>query len=108
MLRKNCTSAPRRFLTSTLQEDPEAFTLRTDAYDAWIDREPLKFHDDTNGPNAAWTWSTGDKVDIASFQPEKEDLRKWAYVMWDKERLDRWGILEESNEKYVCHHYDVE
>lgn len=31
---------------------------------------------------------------------------KWGYVMWDKERLDRWGVLKSSNEEYVRQCYE--
>ena len=48
---------------------------------------------DKDAPNAAWTWSTGNRVELHYYQPDKEDLRKWGYVMWDKERLDQCYIL---------------
>ena len=55
---------------------------------------------DKDAPNAAWTWSTGNKVELNYFQPDKEELRGWGYVMWDKERLGQWGILEEDPREY--------
>ena len=105
MLKKNLIDI-HMFLTRALGEQPYDYVYVTDAYDDWIDKSPLRFVDDGGGPNAAWTWSTGDIVELFSFQDQKTDLRKWGYVMWDKERLDRWGVLESSNKEYVRQYYD--
>lgn len=71
-------------------------------YDAWENQAFQGFHgdDDRDGPNAAWPWSTENKVEIRYYQSDKEGLRKWAYVMWDKERLDQWAILKENPHDY--------
>ena len=105
MLKKNLIDT-HFFLTRALVEDPYDYIYGTDAFNDWINKLPLRFVDDSDGPNAAWTWSNGDKVELFPFQYYKENLRKWGYVMWDKERLDRWGVLESSNEEYVRQCYD--
>lgn len=105
MLRKNLIDT-HFFLTRTLEEEPYDYVYRTNAFDDWVNKLPLRFVDDCDGPNAAWTWSNGDMVELFPFQPSKENPRKRGYVMWDKERLDRWGVLESSNEEYVRQCYE--
>ena len=105
MLRKNFIQT-HFFLTRALEEEPNDYVDRMNAFDDWIDKLPLRFADDSDGPNAAWTWSNGDIVELFHFQPSKKKFRKWGYVMWDKERLDQWGVLESSNEQYVRQCYE--
>lgn len=105
MLKKNLIDI-HLFLTRAMEEEPYDYVYRTDAFGDWINKLPLRFVDDSSGPNAAWTWSNGDIVELFSFQPPKEGLRQWGYVMWDKERLDRWRVLESSNEEYMRVDYD--
>lgn len=84
-------------LSSTLEENGvEYYGCCVD--DAWTSGAPLKFYGDSykDGPNAAWLWSTGGEAEVCYFQPDKEGLRKWGYVMWDKERLDRWAVLQQK------------
>lgn len=94
------------FLTEAMGEEPYGYVFRNAAFHDWMNKMPLRFVDDSSGPNAAWTWSNGDIVELFPFEPSKEDLRQWGYVMWDKERLDQWGVLESSNEEYIRHCYD--
>jgi hypothetical protein len=85
-------------LTNVLQGNPYEYN---DVYDRWIAREEQHFVSDYHGPNAAWCWSNGDRLEIDYFEG-REDLKKWGYVMWDKERLDRWGVLDQDmNSTYV-------
>ena len=105
MLRKNLIDT-HFFLTRTLEEEPYDYVYRTNAFIDWINKVALRFVDDSEGFNAAWAWSNGGVVELFPFQPSKENPRKWGYVMWDKERLDRWGVLESSNEEYVRQCYD--
>ena len=71
-------------------------------YDAWLNEAPLGFDrdNDKNSPNAAWPWSTRNKVELRYYQSHTESLRKWGYVMWDIDRLDRWSILQENPDDY--------
>lgn len=64
---------------------------------------PSEFLGDSykDSPNAAWLWSTGGEAELCYFQSNKEGLRKWGYVMWDKERLDRWNILQQNLQDYL-------
>ena len=105
MLRKHLLGTSF-FLTRTLEEEPYDFVYVTEVYTDWINKSPLRFASDSEGPNAAWTWSNGDVQELFHFEPRKKVPREWGYVMWDKERLDRWGVLESSNEKYVRQNYD--
>ena len=86
----------RSFLTEALEEDPYDWVYQTEMYTAAEDGQELLFDDDSlvDGPNAAWPWSTNHKVDVLYFQEHKQPLRKWAYVMWDLDRLEEWRILD--------------
>lgn len=88
-------------LSSTLEDNGLEYGCSVD--DAWTSGAPLEFHGDSykDGPNAAWLWSTGGEAEVCYFQPNKEGLRKWGYVMWDKERLDRWSILQQNFQDYL-------
>ena len=79
-------------LTNVLQE--------TDVYDRGIAREEQQFFSDCYGPNAAWCWSNGNRLELCHFEVG-EEFRKWGYVMWDKERLNRCGVLDQDNEQYL-------
>jgi len=75
-------------LSEALGQEPYDYVYDTDANRACEDEEELLFSsDDTKGPNAGWTWSTGNKVEIDYFPSYKRGLRKWDYVMWDINRL---------------------
>ncbi len=82
----------RAFLTEALEEDPFDWVYRTDMDTAAEDGQELLFEDDSlvDDPNAAWPWSTNQKVETLYFQERKQPLRKWAYVMWDLRRLEDW------------------
>ena len=84
------------FLSRALEEEGPEWD--NPMYDAWERKDTLAFHNDgcEDGPNAAWPWSTGNKVEIRYNQPDTAGLRKWGYVMWDKDRLDRWSVLQEN------------
>lgn len=52
--------------------------------------------DPDDGPEAAWQWicRVGDMDLMNDFaNPWNHGVRKWAYVFWDRSRLDRWGTL---------------
>lgn len=83
-------------LSSALKEDGPQYSNYK--YDASVDQALRGFQSDSDrdAPNAAWIWSTRNKVDACYCQANEAGLRKWGYVMWDKERLERWNILQES------------
>ncbi|KAH8808779.1 hypothetical protein F5884DRAFT_381720 [Xylogone sp. PMI_703] len=84
------------FLMHALEVEPYDWMYQTEAYDAYADEEPLHFEsdDDVEGPNAAWAWANGYKAEIWYFRPGRKNVRKWAYVMWDVDRLRRWKVLD--------------
>jgi hypothetical protein len=99
---KNHLSDSGAYLSEVLGQEPYDYVYSTDAYLACEDQEELRFsNDDAKGPNAAWPWSTDYKVEVDYFQRHKEGLRKWAYVMWDIERLERWNVLEMDAEYVI-------
>ena len=87
-------------LSKVLEEDGPEWD--NPMYDAWRNKAFQGFYGDSDrdGPNAAWTWSPGNKVEIRYYQPDKVGLRKWGYVMWDKERLDHLTILQEDPQNF--------
>lgn len=42
-------------------------------------------------PTTGWLWASSRGIQYTDFR-----LRRWGYVFWDQERLDRWGITEEN------------
>jgi len=92
----------RYFLTDALDEDEYDWVYPTDMNAAYEAGQELLFEDDglVDGPNAAWPWSTHQKVCIFYFEEHKWPLRKWAYVMWDLGRLEDWKILDVSSEHF--------
>ncbi|KAL9109818.1 MAG: hypothetical protein Q9227_005521 [Pyrenula ochraceoflavens] len=55
--------------------------------DPFIEDHPDRF-------NAAWAWANKNKFQPLHQQPGTRKLCKWGYVMWDKSRLERLGVLE--------------
>ena len=100
MLRENLGISYSSLSDALEEEAPE---WDDPMYDAWKRKDTLVFHKDgyKDGPNAAWPWSTGNQVEIRYNQPDTAGLRKWGYVMWDKDRLDRWSILQENPGDYL-------
>jgi hypothetical protein len=83
------------FLTQALNEEPLDSVYQTDKNAAADAGQELLFESDSlHRPNAAWTWSTDDKLCVFYFRRHTATFREWAYVMWDHERLKDWGILD--------------
>ena len=99
MLREN-SSISLTSLSNTLEEQDRGWEIAM--YNEWAIEATLDFERDSDkdGPNAAWTWSTGHKDEIHYHHFSKKGLRKWGYVMWGKERLDQWSILRENIDEY--------
>lgn len=89
------------FLTDALNKDPVDLLYETDMFTAAENGQELLFENDSlvDDPNAAWPWSVDHKVCIMYFQPENEILRRWAYVMWDLDRLRDWRVLDVDPEQ---------
>jgi hypothetical protein len=50
-----------------------------------------------SGPEDAWRWAhAAQSADDWVFSDRQSPLRRWGYVMWDRERLDAWGVLEHA------------
>jgi hypothetical protein len=50
--------------------------------------------DQVNKYNAAWPWANEYKTEIHYYKRKDRCLRRWAYVMWDIERLKEWKVLD--------------
>lgn len=53
------------------------------------------YADSDEGPEAVWRWAHHSQpVREFIFSPSQAPLRRWAYVMWDRDRLDQWKAME--------------
>ncbi|KAG4432114.1 hypothetical protein IFR05_012413 [Cadophora sp. M221] len=53
------------------------------------------YRGDDSGPEYAWRWGRFYDAVVILFDstPRARQSRRWAYVMWDRRRLDRWGVF---------------
>jgi hypothetical protein len=51
------------------------------------------FETEEKGPNAAMIW--GLSIDVFNWT-DRDLLLSWGYVMWDKDRLNGWGLFKQS------------
>ena len=56
------------------------------------------------GPNKAWLWAHRDGDGFDWYQTHKADLGEWCANIWDDERLDEWGRLQD---KWSKEHFQV-
>lgn len=83
------------FLTAGLQaqENEDDYgagqrQLRGEAHD--YDIQALSAGDDS-GPIEAWCWANGSET--LYYEHDQADLREWGYCLWDKSRLEAWGLF---------------
>lgn len=56
--------------------------------------------DDDSGPEDVWRWAHQlSTSQLFVFSDSHIPVRKWAYVMWDRWRLDSWGVFDRPWEK---------
>ncbi|KAM3065823.1 hypothetical protein ACMFMG_009952 [Clarireedia jacksonii] len=80
-----------------LREDPYALSSATNLTRAGHNGDPLIFDGDClSKPNAAWTWANENTMQIHYGELRNQSLQKWAYVMWDSERLEKLKVLSED------------
>ena len=61
---------------------------------------PPTIKDSDSGPEDVWRWAYQDEYpDDFWHAVGKASLRQWAYVMWDRERLDAWSVLDNEWEQ---------
>jgi hypothetical protein len=85
-------------LLEAFQEQPARAIYFSEDNGAPEEGDELRFISEEEGPNAGWVWSRQNKVAFWYFEYHREGLREWAYVMWDLERLDQWGVLRADAE----------
>jgi hypothetical protein len=90
-------------LKYALEADPHDWVYPTYLHFAAGKRQELLFRNDSdaNEPNAAWPWSTNNKIHIHRFEDHKQPIRDWAYVMWDYDRLKDCGVLDIGAEQTI-------
>ena len=64
------------------------------AAEAYFHEDLEEFNFEEGGLNAGWCWAHGNKFYPFFNEPEKMRERHLGYVMWDKQRLESWNILE--------------
>lgn len=53
------------------------------------------FHDSDSGPEDVWRWAHQSQCsEHFVYSPAQIPLRQWAYVLWDRARLDEWEVFE--------------
>lgn len=52
---------------------------------------PALSANDDSGPIEAWCWANG--AEIVYYENDQADLREWGYCLWDKARLEAWGLF---------------
>ena len=56
--------------------------------------KPL-FHVPDSGPEDVWRWAHQSQYsEHFVYSPAQIPLRQWAYVLWDRARLDEWKVFE--------------
>lgn len=87
-----------RFLYEALREVAQEHNLtgllNYDTDDEWKYIERPLIPDSDTGPEEVWHWAHRyENRNNFVFGNGQIPLRKWAYVMWDQQRLDSWGIF---------------
>ncbi|KAL2789051.1 hypothetical protein BJX66DRAFT_246502 [Aspergillus keveii] len=89
----------RAFLSNILREfnefeQPEPLKDLTATAEELLVRQPL-YPDPDTGPELVWRWAHQNQA-CSQFVLSRSQapLREWAYVMWDHQRLEGWGVFE--------------
>ena len=58
---------------------------------------PPVIDDSDSGPEDVWRWAHQEE-DSHNFRysQRQASLRRWAYVMWDRQRLDAWSVMDKE------------
>lgn len=104
-------SGTRTFLHEGLQDDANDHAIDiylndlTPENEVLYIRQPL-FVDSDPGPKDTWRWAHHDSPRSSwVYQDDRDDLRRWGYVMWDRFRLEGAGIYQKPWET-VCQSRD--
>ena len=69
--------------------------LRRSEGAASADVDEAPFSDGEEGPKAGWAWAQHDESRHRHYNDKcREGKGGWAYMIWDRERLQRWGVLQ--------------
>ncbi|KAL2831313.1 hypothetical protein BJY01DRAFT_254324 [Aspergillus pseudoustus] len=75
-------------------EQSEPLKDLTAAEEQELVRQPL-YSDPDTGPELVWRWAhQNQECSQFVFSLSQAPLREWAYVMWDQQRLEGWGVFE--------------
>lgn len=74
------------------QDDTTVAEFATGIVQGGFSPPMLEEHD--AGPQEIWQWAHWEEEQWSwIYQPERDNLRRWGYVLWDKARLDATGIF---------------
>jgi hypothetical protein len=60
------------------------------------------YPDPDGGPEDVWRWAHhSQRPREFFFSPSQAPLRQWAYVMWDRARLDDWKVFQKPWEGFL-------
>ncbi|RFU36329.1 hypothetical protein B7463_g69, partial [Scytalidium lignicola] len=106
LVEKYARHFPSDFLTEALDEEPYHSTFITPEYEEYeqaiLSDAKVRFQGDAiAGPNQAWLWAHRYQpcelyVQGTSDFPIGDCLRRFGYVFWDSDRLQRSGILQKD------------
>lgn len=66
-----------------------------------------RFAEPDTGPEDAWRWAHQTQPSGRFiFSPSQMPLRQWAYVMWDRARLDEWKVFDTPWEGVNAREYE--
>ena len=88
----------RSFLSAALREasylgGETLAELETEGEEEYIPKP--WFPDPDSGPEDVWRWAHQTQTTSQFiFSPSQIPLRQWAYVMWDRARLDEWKVFD--------------
>lgn len=62
------------------------------------EQDPRPFYPELDsGPEDAWYWAHDDEDELGwVYDVQRQNLRQWGYVLWDKSRLEAVGLFESA------------
>lgn len=90
------------FTSHLMREEAKGYVSRTDEWASRFGDQALHSVNDEKGLNAGWVWANKEKVDMWYHRKILHAFRSWGYVLWDWERLERWGILKSDVDVLVA------
>ena len=86
-----------RALHNDLDNDFDCLCDLTEEQEEKVLAQPVAQDDFDSGPRDMWRWAHEEQgPEDFVHGAGQAVLRQWAYVMWDRSRLDAWGVLDDG------------